>query len=59
MANYFDGTVAVIDTAMSAVVATRTGYDSPDSVAVSPDGRTLYVAENGAGRIAIQPAEGG
>ncbi len=45
VSNFISNTVSVISTATDKVIATLPAGDSPDGVAVSPDGTQLYVAD--------------
>src|SRR5215213_905092 len=47
VANRFDNTVSVIDTATNTVVATVPVGDSPSAIAVTPDGAFAYVTNAG------------
>jgi len=48
VANHADGTVSVIDTVHRTVSATVTGLPLPLDAAVTPDGKSLYVTNQGA-----------
>jgi YVTN family beta-propeller protein len=47
------GTVSVINTATNSVTATITVRQGPVGVAVSPDGRKVYVANGGSGTVSV------
>jgi YVTN family beta-propeller protein len=49
--NVLDGTVSVVDTATPAVVATIPVGSFPSAVAVTPDGKHVYVANRGTGAV--------
>jgi len=49
IANTYSNTVSVIDVATNTVRATISGFDDPQGVAVSPDGRKVYVGNYGVG----------
>jgi len=53
VANYYGGSVSVIDTSNNTVVATVTGLSYPYGVAVTPDGARVYVANNGSGSVSM------
>ncbi len=46
MANYYDGTVSVIDIASGVVVSTFTGFYAPEAVAITPNGEYAYVSNS-------------
>jgi YVTN family beta-propeller protein len=53
VANMGDGTVSVINTATSMVVATIPVGTNPEGVAVSPDGSKVYVTNNGDSSVSV------
>ena len=53
MANYFDGTVSVIDAATRAVTATIGVGPRPFGVAVDPATHTAYVTNSGGGTVSV------
>src|SRR6185312_4564241 len=55
--NYNSDTVTPINTATNtALKPVRTGYGNPDAIAITPDGKTAYIA-NGAGGGDQVPAD--
>jgi YVTN family beta-propeller protein len=53
VANRFDNTVSVIDTATKMVVATIPVGNNPSGIAVSPDGKRVYVANSGSNNVSM------
>jgi YVTN family beta-propeller protein len=51
--NNIDGTVSVIDTATNMVMTTLTVGSAPEGVAVTPDGRHAYVANEGSNNVSV------
>jgi YVTN family beta-propeller protein len=51
--NFKDNTVSVIDTAAGAVVATVPVGAGPDGIAITPDGKTVFVSGASASTVAV------
>jgi YVTN family beta-propeller protein len=51
--------IAVFDVAEGRVLRVIRGVSDPETIAVSPDGRSLYVASEDTGRLIVLDAEGG
>ena len=51
MTNFGSNTVTLIDTATNTVDPTLTAGANPESIAITPDGTTAYVADNGSGTM--------
>ena len=53
VANYYDGTVSVIDTATNTVIETIPVGAAPRNLAVSPNGNRVYVANSNANTVSV------
>ena len=51
--NFADNTVSVIDTAAGKVVATIPVAEGPHGMAITPDGRTVFVAGDGSSSLSV------
>ncbi len=57
VANNVDGTVNVIDTRTNTVTATISGFTNPYGLAVSPNGKLLYVRNAGTANLTVVDTE--
>jgi YVTN family beta-propeller protein len=45
--------VSVIDTTTNALIKTLKGFEEPVGIAITPDGKTAYVTNSGAGTVSM------